>query len=358
VRRAAFVLALALGAAACAPEPTQVLLVVSAEGLEVPSQLDTLRIEAFGNGSPSHLVREFDLTLPENALPLSLTLVPSANTGPDLHVIVTGKSARVVVDEQTATTQFVPNQASVLDVRLGPPRAEDGGVPVGDAGVAGHDGGVPVADAGMPVADAGMPVADAGTPVTDAAVPTDGGQTPDASRPMIVTSGYPVTLVRGPDTEAPTVFDVCPSGSLLVGVDFSTDQGLVRGARGRCGVPRLAQDGTSIELTAGQTLPPRGGSQTEDAPRSCPSNQVVTGFDARHGLLVDQLTLRCAPLELGAHNVVTIGAPTTLAPAGSEGGGADPTTDCGPGKVAAGVQTRSTSWLEGFGLICTTVQAR
>lgn len=375
MRRAVFAVALA-AVAACAPEPTQVLLVVSAEGLEIPAQLDTLRIEAYGDGSPTHLVRQFDLTLPEHALPLSLTLVPSAHTGPDLHVIVTGTHAGALVDQQTLTTQFVPHEASVLDVRLGPHHDEDGGtdggVPVEDGGAPRADGGAPSADSGMPVADGGVPNTDAGKPVidagkpgtdagkpgTDAAVPSDGGQAPDATRPTIVTSGSPVTLVRGPESAAPTVLDVCPSGSLLVGVDFSTDQGIVRGVRGRCGVARLALDGTSIELTAGVTLPPRGGSQAEDAPRSCPTNQVVIGFDARHGLLVDQITLRCASLALDAGNVVTIGPPTNLAPAGSAGGGPDPTTDCGPGRVAAGVQTRSTSWIEGFGLVCTYVLAR
>jgi hypothetical protein len=328
------------------------LLVVSAEGLEVPAELDRLRVEAYGNGSPTHLVREFDLTLPAHALPLSFTLVPSANTGPDLHVIVTGTHDGALVDLQSVTTEFVPHKATTLEVRLGSRPTEDGGPP-------GEDGGEPGNDGGGPIADAGMPGNDAGVPGSDAANPSDGGHAPEVSRPTLVTAGTPVTLVRGPDgSTAPTVRDVCPSGSLLVGVDFSVDQGFVRGVRGRCAVPRLAEDGTSIELAAGETLPSRGGSQAENAPRSCPTNQVVMGFESRHGLLVDQIVLRCAPLALDAQNAVTIGPITRLEPAGDEGGGADPTTDCGPGKVAAGVQTRSTSWIEGFGLVCTYLQAR
>lgn len=333
MRRAVLALA-GLAMAACAPEPTQVLLVVSAGELAVPADLDAVRIEAYGEGSPTHLVREYDLTRPANALPLSLTLVPSADTGPVLHVIVTGTRGGVRVDQRTATTEFVSQRASRLEVRLGPQRTEDGGV------------------------DGGEPVADAGVPATDAADLTDAGHTPEVPRPTLTTSGYPNTFVRGPESTATIIRDVCPAGSVLVGVDFSIEQNVVNGVHPHCGVPHLAEDGTSIALTPGQTLPWRGNNRTGDAPRSCPTNQVVVGFESRHGLLIDQLALRCAPLALDAANALSIGLITELPPAGNNGGGGNPTTDCGPGTIAAGVQTRSASWLEGFGLVCTYLTAR
>jgi hypothetical protein len=296
MKGAVAITALAL-VAACGPAPTEVLLVVAADELEVPAELDALHIEAYGDGAPARLVRDYDLTVPAHALPLSLALVPGAHTGPVLHVSVTGTRGGALVDLQEATTSFVANQASVLEVRL------------------------------------------------------------RKRRPALGTSASEDTAVRGPETTAPTVRDVCPAGS-VVGFDFSVDQQVVTGLRPRCGIPRVADDGRSIALDPGETLPWAGSDQPGNAPSPCPPDQVVVGFDSRHGLLVDQIALRCAPLELDAASLVTVGPATALPSVGGTGGGPDPLTTCGPGKVATGALTRADGWLQGLGLVCGAVVTR
>jgi hypothetical protein len=451
-----FVVLLVFGAAACAPAATEVLVSVTSD-LPVPGALDALRIDAWGDGSPTHLIRGYDLTRPENALPLSLALLPSADTGSVLHVVVTGTRMGATVDLEARQTSFVHNQTRRLDVRLVGPAVTDGGVDARDAdaidGVGGDGGteggalkrnGVTCAASGectsghcvdgvccdsacagachscalpsapgacIPVSSGtadprGVCVAqsqstcgrdglcdgagacrlyEAGTvcapeqcagqaytppstcdgagrcgPAVAATCPsTDvcraGGCAP---LPTLTTSGAVQTPLRGAMTSAPTEQDLCPSGSVLVGFDFSVQQAVVDGARGHCAVPRVANDGVTIELDAGEALPWEGPDDAGNTPSFCPNNQVVVGFRTRHGLLLDQVAVRCAPLTIDAAKVVSVGMRTTLASAGGDGGGFDPVTDCSAGMVASGVTSHSDDFLDGFGLTCTTIVAQ
>lgn len=445
---------LVLGTAACAPGATEVLLSVSTD-LPVPGALDALRIDAWGDRSPTHLVRDYDLTRPENSLPLSLALIPNADTGRVLHVVVTGIRMGMTVDVQTTATSFIQNQTRRLEVRLGGQAGGDAGVDVRDAAAidgAGSDAadaralepnGAACVVAGdcssghctdgvccdSACIDACLSCALPAAPGTCTPVPAgaadprgvcvaqlqstcgrdglcDGAgacrqyragtvcapercsvqiysppstcngagrcESPPATicpsayvcraggcaaLPALTTSGATQTPLRGPVTSNPTEQDLCPSGSVLVGFDFSVQQGLVDGARGHCAIPRVANDGVSIVLDPGQTLSWAGPDDSGNTPSFCPDDQVVVGFRPRHGLLLDQVALRCAPLTIGTDKAVSTGFVTTLTPAGGNGGGTDPVTDCGAGMVASGVETRSEAYLDGFGLTCTTIVA-
>jgi hypothetical protein len=179
--------------------------------------------------------------------------------------------------------------------------------------------------------------------------------------PTLAPSATVNTPLVGPTTADPTVRDLCPSGAILVGFDFNVREDIIsiNGLRAHCGAPRVAYDGAAIVIDPGDTLPWVGPGQPSNAASVCPANQAVVGFTARHGLLLDQLALHCAPLSIDANKMVSIGSVTTLPPVGGPGGGADPPTDCPGGMIAAGDLTLSNSvYLEDFGMICTTLVAR
>ncbi|HVZ71255.1 MAG TPA: hypothetical protein VHJ20_02675 [Polyangia bacterium] len=342
MRRAAVAL---LALTACAPEPTEILLVVDSD-LSVPRELDALHVEASGDGSPHALARDYDLTKPANALPLSLGLVPSGDTGPALHVVVSGTRGGALVATAAQSISFVAHETRTLELRLGA-RADGGG---GDGGPT--DGGAGDGDAGP--SDAGADAIEA----RDADVPGD-ASAEAPPRPTLVTSSPSDTPTRGPDSTSPTTRDACAGGSILVGFDFSVSQDILTGVRARCGLPRVGVDGVSIAIAPTETRPWLGADASGGVSALCPTDEAVVGFAARHGALLDQLVLRCAPLSLREGLVAwNADETTTLAPAGGPGGNPDPITDCAAGGVAVGAEVQAGDFLERFGLACATLTAR
>jgi hypothetical protein len=109
-----------------------------------------------------------------------------------------------------------------------------------------------------------------------------------------------------------------------------------------------------ITIAPSATLPLRGGISSPLHALDCPANDVLMGFDGHAGALLDQLSVRCAPLLL-AGKAVTIGTPTDIGPEGGAGGTPFPRTDCPAGMVAVGTNTALRNWVSGFGLICAPV---
>ncbi len=155
-----------------------------------------------------------------------------------------------------------------------------------------------------------------------------------------------------------TVFeDACPSGSVVIGFDTATDSQFVAQLQTMCGVPQVAPDGTTVLLTPSASLSLRGSITGPRAPSLCPEDQAVVGFSGRSDALLDQLSIRCAPLRL-AGTTVTVGTPSNLEPVGGNGGDGFPRTDCGTGMIAVGTNIAVRNWISGFGLVCAPLVTR
>ena len=94
--------------------------------------------------------------------------------------------------------------------------------------------------------------------------------------------------------------------------------------------------------------------------RSCPSDQVIVGYDSRSGALVDSLTFRCAPVTIngttGAYQAV-IGAISNLPSVGGSSGSSFGVTDCPAGQIATTLNVRAGDNVDAFGLGCSIVNA-
>jgi len=174
---------------------------------------------------------------------------------------------------------------------------------------------------------------------------------------MISFGATATTALQGYDGPEATNFqDGCPTGSVVIGLEAGSDNGsgatTVAQIATKCGVPSI--QGGKVVVTPGTTLPLRGGvTSTLDA-LDCPSDQVVIGFDGHALALLDQLSIRCAPLSLSA-NGIAIGTPTDIGPEGGNGGDPFPRTDCGAGMVAVGTNVATRTWASAFGLVCAPI---
>jgi hypothetical protein len=176
--------------------------------------------------------------------------------------------------------------------------------------------------------------------------------------PSITIGATQDTLFQGYDGPEATKFrDACPNGSFVIGYEASigneasVGNQVVAQLQTRCGVPSVAQDGSTILVAPGSSLILRGGVSAPLAASDCPKNEVVVGFDGRSAALLDQLSVRCAPLSISGRTVM-IGSPTNLAPVGGNGGNPFARTDCGPGMAAVGTNVALRNWVSGFGLVC------
>lgn len=174
------------------------------------------------------------------------------------------------------------------------------------------------------------------------------------------------TLVRGANTGqygnltgGSPFEDACGPNEALIGIRVEVS-GFLNKLGGSCGALAVqSSGGLSIVVNAGTVLPLRGLAAGTAAQAMCPANQVVVGFSSRTGGLVDQLTLRCAPLTLtaGGAGTWTVGrGPTTSPPpVGGAGGSAQPTDDCPAGQIGTVARIRAGNSVDAFGLGCSTV---
>jgi hypothetical protein len=163
-------------------------------------------------------------------------------------------------------------------------------------------------------------------------------------------------------SEAAQFSDACPVGQVVIGFNTTSNAAsgpaVVDQIQTICGIAKVPTTGGAATVTAGTTLIVRGDVAGTAVAATCPANQVVVGFDGRAFALLDQLSIRCAPVAVAADGGVTIGTPTNLAPVGGTGGDPFPRTDCGPGAVAVGANIYTRSYVSAFGLACATVGAQ
>lgn len=179
-----------------------------------------------------------------------------------------------------------------------------------------------------------------------------------------VAVGPPATSLGGYGNPAGGTWtsDVCPEDSALVGVRVVTDSYL-RQIRGLCAQVALATDTTEVPFVHTivhgglDPLPNRGTWPGETSVAECPPGEFVVGMTARTGLLVDQITLACAPLELdgdiGEYALVR-GPVEVLAPVGGTGGAAQPGAACPDADVVTELSVRTGDGLDYVELTCAT----
>ena len=156
--------------------------------------------------------------------------------------------------------------------------------------------------------------------------------------------------------------DSCPADQVLIGVrgELFSDEpfiGRIRAVCGRLEVTGGGLDPYSVTVLSGANLPLRGARGGGASFRAvCPENQMVVGFGGRAASLVDQLVLRCAPLEimeLPDEFVGFMGTVTELAPVGGNGGIPFKAMDCGNTRqVGTIAHIRAADFVDAFGIGC------
>lgn len=159
--------------------------------------------------------------------------------------------------------------------------------------------------------------------------------------------------------------DSCPENQLLVGFhgylrSFTTYE--VHGRlQGICGSLSLAPDGDQciVQTSPADTLALRGAKGDIEWTRMCPTNQIVTGFSARTGINIDQMTFRCAPLSMTGindHYELIKGASSALTPVGGNGGSNVGPIECSGKTMARVTNISAGDNIAAFGLGCQFLQ--
>lgn len=163
------------------------------------------------------------------------------------------------------------------------------------------------------------------------------------------------TLVRGNAVGGTEFLDACPAGRVLIGFNAEIGDSFDK-IQAVCGVVGVGP-GNVVTITGSETpFPLRGENANTAASSTCPANQFVVGFAGRAGALMDQISLRCAPVTItagdGGGYAASLGAITPQAPVGGTGGTVFPDTDCPDGSVAVGAHIQAGGSVDGFGLLC------
>ena len=129
MRRTSGLLSLvAVAALGCGSPRTEILLVVGSD-IDVPGEIDHLRVRAEGAAADAGVDRTFDVASRSDGLLLSLALVADGGRARPLHVDVAGLEGDAVVVTSSATTSFVEGKVLVLHLDLQRSCATRGGAP-------------------------------------------------------------------------------------------------------------------------------------------------------------------------------------------------------------------------------------
>ena len=166
-----------------------------------------------------------------------------------------------------------------------------------------------------------------------------------------------VTPVRGMAVGAQLV-DSCLMTGVLIGFEGTQARNQnypwLQSAAGICGIVTVTGSGSAatVSITEAARLATLGNTNGSPWVRRCPTNQVLVGFEGTAAGWMGTIGFRCASMLPAADGSFTVGPVTTLPIAGAPSGSPFPTTDCPAGEVAVGEQLQSSTWLDGFGLIC------
>jgi hypothetical protein len=205
---------------------------------------------------------------------------------------------------------------------------------------------------------------DAGTTTTTTGSGGGGGcDAADCHLPVGLALSEPTPTSQFGSLDAGTAYDdPCPEGQAVVGYAGNLSvpaMGTPRHGQiqARCGAPNLSDGGPYVVTVGpGDTLPLRGDAGTIGWESSCPADEVVVGFVGRNGWLLDELSLRCAPLVVtGPPYDVAVGKVSQVAPVGGDGGAPFPETFCAPNEIATVSRVRAGTDVAAFGLACSKV---
>jgi hypothetical protein len=124
--RALVLAAIGLAAAGCGKSRTEAVVVVMAEGLRIPEDVDTIHVQVFDAQNPTPPLWDAPYTLCSAtiqsgcvSLPLTMTLIPGAHTPSDsTRVVVGAERAQIDRIENAAIFTFTAGQSLRLDFTL------------------------------------------------------------------------------------------------------------------------------------------------------------------------------------------------------------------------------------------------
>lgn len=151
--------------------------------------------------------------------------------------------------------------------------------------------------------------------------------------------------------------DACGAGEAMVALEGNSVPYVGR-IRVVCGRLTLPEGAGRVRVGSTRALATRGHLGGEPSRASCGDDEVVVGFEARAGALVDRIALRCAPLSVDGSGAIVVGAATSGGSIGGSGGNPVGTTSCPSGGVARGARIRAGDGLDAFGLACGAPSAR
>jgi hypothetical protein len=229
-------------------------------------------------------------------------------------------------------------------------------------GGAGGRGGIPFTSASTDESSSGD-TASGNTSTSDTSTSSDtssgGTGGGDASPTGVSLMGSTSTLQVGNMSGGIAANALCPMGQVLIGFSgaLSAANGYIGKIRGQCGTLSISTSAPfTISVTTGASLSTYGTFAAAPWSSFCPVNQVVVGFEGRSGLLVDRLSLHCAPLIIsGPPFTVATGFVSVLMSVGGAGGSPFSPVDCPDGQIATEARLRVGNGIDAFGLSCSTI---
>ena len=185
---------------------------------------------------------------------------------------------------------------------------------------------------------------------------------PDTAPPAssITLIGGSATARRGNPAMGTQSMASCPSDQVVIGFEGFHGRNQVypwlHSAGALCGAVTI--NGSTVTIAEAGKLPVVGATSGVAWTRRCPSGQVIIGFEGNAGDWMGIIRLRCAVLLASASATLTTSAGTTLEPVGAPADNTFPATDCPTGQVARGQDLSAGTWLSSFGLLCATPQRR
>ncbi|MFK7930238.1 MAG: hypothetical protein AB8H79_18770, partial [Myxococcota bacterium] len=174
------------------------------------------------------------------------------------------------------------------------------------------------------------------------------------------TGSLVATTVQKGSMSGTTYNEDCGADEFVVGItaDLTKTGGYFSSLGSRCAPLDVSCTGTNCAVSTGSitsgTL--RGGTGTVKVDQDCDDGEVVVGFSGRKGWYLDQLTLRCAAVDVtydGSEFQVGIGAAAAISAVGGTGGNPFSSTSCATDSVATrAVISAASGQADGYGLGC------
>ena len=189
-------------------------------------------------------------------------------------------------------------------------------------------------------------------PASEGPLPAAPSPPPPTTRPSEVVLDRSAPSRQVGNTEGGDPYDdACGAGEAMVALEGNSVPYVGR-IRVVCGRLTLPEGAGRIRIGSTRALATRGRLGGEPSRASCGDDEVVVGFEARAGALVDRIALRCAPLSVDASGAIAVGAATSGGAIGGSGGTSVGTTSCPSGGVARGARIRAGDGVDAFGLAC------